>query len=63
MERDPVDLALEWTASENDQPIPVIMPAHERRPGGDWEAGMLFLIGYLSHSNSFPQVLCNRKNA
>ena len=43
MERDPVDLALEWTASENDQPIPVIMPAHERRPGGDWEAGMQFL--------------------
>ena len=42
MERDPVDLALEWTSSENDRPIPVIIPAHERRPGGDWEAGMHF---------------------
>ncbi|KAM0180267.1 hypothetical protein ACHAPF_002436 [Botrytis cinerea] len=41
MERDPVDLALEWTSSENDRPIPVIMPAHERRPGGDWEAGVM----------------------
>ncbi|KAB8293295.1 hypothetical protein EYC80_007624 [Monilinia laxa] len=41
LERDPVDLALEWAASENNQPIPVIMPAHERRPGGDWEAGVM----------------------
>jgi len=39
-ERDPVDLAIEWAAG--DSPIPVIMPAHDKRPGGDWEAGMNF---------------------
>ncbi|PQE06954.1 Mitochondrial chaperone bcs1 protein [Rutstroemia sp. NJR-2017a WRK4] len=39
LERDAVDLALEWASSEN-HPIPVIMPAHEKRPGGDWEAGV-----------------------
>jgi hypothetical protein len=37
-QRDPVDLAIEWAAGES--PIPVIMPAHDKRPGGDWEAGM-----------------------
>lgn len=42
-----MDLALEWTASENNRPIPVIMPAHERRPGGDWEAGKS--IAYLNY--------------
>jgi hypothetical protein len=38
-ERDPVDLAIEWGQGEQ-PPIPVIMPAHDKRPGGDWEAGM-----------------------
>jgi len=36
-ERDPVDLALDW--ADGDKPVPVIMPANEKRPGGDWEAG------------------------
>ncbi|PQE23664.1 Mitochondrial chaperone bcs1 protein [Rutstroemia sp. NJR-2017a BVV2] len=40
LERDAVDLALEWASSEP-RPIPVIMPAHEKRPGGDWEAGVM----------------------
>ena len=39
-ERDPVDLAIEWAAGES--PIPVIMPAHDKRPGGDWEAGLAY---------------------
>jgi hypothetical protein len=38
-ESDPVDLAIEWGQGEA-TPIPVIMPAHDKRPGGDWEAGM-----------------------
>jgi hypothetical protein len=38
-ERNPVDLAIEWAAGES--PIPVIMPAHDKRPGGDWEAGII----------------------
>ncbi|KAF4624801.1 hypothetical protein G7Y89_g13368 [Cudoniella acicularis] len=32
-ERDPVDLALEWAPTEN-KPIPVIMPANDKRAGG-----------------------------
>jgi len=39
MERDPVDLAIEWSNGEKPL-IPVIMPAHDKRPGGDWETGM-----------------------
>lgn len=38
-ERDPVDLALDWV-EPGTSPIPVIMPANDKRPGGDWEAGM-----------------------
>ena len=38
-ERDPVDLALDWMVPGGEQ-IPVIMPANDKRPGGDWEAGM-----------------------
>ncbi len=40
-ERDPVDLALEWydPSDKSGKPIPVIMPANDKRPGGDWEAG------------------------
>lgn len=37
--RDPIDLALDWALSEP-RPIPVIMPADEKRPGGDWEIGL-----------------------
>lgn len=39
---DPVDCAIQWAAGEF--PIPVIMPANEKRPGGDWEAGLLLAI-------------------
>ncbi|RQM05374.1 hypothetical protein DH86_00004359 [Scytalidium sp. 3C] len=39
--RDPIDLALDWALSEP-RPIPVIMPADEKRPGGDWEIGPRF---------------------
>ena len=38
-ERDPVDVALDWGVGE-EKPIPVIIAAHDKRPGGDWEAGM-----------------------
>ena len=38
-DEDPVDLALKWAAGGD--PIPVIMPANEKRAGGDWEAGKL----------------------
>lgn len=38
-ERDPVDLAIDWV-EPGAAPIPVIMPANDKRPGGDWEAGM-----------------------
>jgi hypothetical protein len=43
--RDPVDLALDWSDPSDAQqnpplkPVVVIMPANEKRPGGDWEAG------------------------
>ena len=44
-DRDPVDLALDWSDPSDAQqnpslkPVVVIMPANEKRPGGDWEAG------------------------
>jgi len=37
-DRDPIDVALDWAVSETYK-IPVIMPANDKRPGGDWEAG------------------------
>jgi hypothetical protein len=39
-DRDPVDVALDWAPTE-EVPIPVIMPANDKRPGGDWEAGVM----------------------
>lgn len=39
-DRDPVDVALDWAPGESTA-IPVIMPANDKRPGGDWEAGRL----------------------
>lgn len=42
-EDDPVDLALKWNAGEKKAIAPVIMPANDKRPGGDWEAGKLLL--------------------
>ncbi|TVY23701.1 hypothetical protein LHYA1_G007840 [Lachnellula hyalina] len=38
---DPVDLALKWNAGEKKAIAPIIMPANDKRPGGDWEAGKL----------------------
>ena len=35
-----MDVALDWAPSE-EVPIPVIMPANDKRPGGDWEAGTM----------------------
>src|SRR6187402_3131824 len=39
-DRDPVDVALDWASSESYK-IPVVMPANDKRPGGDWEAGIV----------------------
>ncbi|CZT50761.1 uncharacterized protein RSE6_11804 [Rhynchosporium secalis] len=50
-EMDPIDLALDW-AEPGDAPIPVIMPANDKRPGGDWEAGVM----------SPEECLCRRSN-
>ena len=39
-ERDPIDLALDWIdPTDGQKPVAVIMPANDKRPGGDWEAG------------------------
>ncbi|RKF55836.1 hypothetical protein GcC1_200027 [Golovinomyces cichoracearum] len=51
-ERDPVDLALDWVDPADLKPIPVVMPAHERRPGGDWEASVMLP----------EECLCRRSN-
>ncbi|TAQ85375.1 hypothetical protein B7494_g6302 [Chlorociboria aeruginascens] len=52
-ERDPVEVALDWGAGEDDdKKIPVIMPANDKRPGGDWEAGVM----------SPEECLCRRSN-
>lgn len=51
-ERDPVDLALDWVEPNASIGIPVIMPANEKRPGGDWEAGVM----------SPEECLCRRSN-
>lgn len=51
-ERDPVDLALDWVEPNAPIAIPVIMPANEKRPGGDWEAGVM----------SPEECLCRRSN-
>lgn len=53
-ERDPVDLALDWCepGAKDRYKIPVIMPANEKRPGGDWEAGVM----------APEECLCRRSN-
>ena len=38
---DPVDFALQWAASGT--PVPLICPANDKRPGGDWDTGV---VGY-----------------
>ncbi|KAH8665728.1 hypothetical protein BGZ60DRAFT_54159 [Tricladium varicosporioides] len=50
-ERDPIDLAIEWRITEP-KGIPVITPANDKRPGGDWEAGVM----------SPEECLCRRSN-
>ena len=37
-DRDPIDVALDWAGDT--YRIPVIMPANDKRAGGDWEAGV-----------------------
>ncbi|KAK3689854.1 hypothetical protein B0T22DRAFT_180913 [Podospora appendiculata] len=39
---DPVDYALAW-AAQSQNPIPFICAANDKRPGGDWETGV---VGY-----------------
>ncbi|KAI1004994.1 hypothetical protein K3495_g3228 [Podosphaera aphanis] len=51
-ERDPVDLALDWTDPDKNDDVPVIMPANETRPGGDWETGTMMP----------EECLCRRSN-
>jgi hypothetical protein len=46
-----VDVALDWAPTE-EVPIPVIMPANDKRPGGDWESGVM----------SPEECLCRRSN-
>ncbi|ETS85138.1 hypothetical protein PFICI_03163 [Pestalotiopsis fici W106-1] len=53
---DPVDFAIEWERSHkaagNETRVPFICAANDRRPGGDWETGV---IGY-------EERLCRRSN-
>lgn len=67
-DRDPVDVALDWAPTE-EVPIPVIMPANDKRPGGDWEAGWLFyqiiskiLLTRYTGVMSPEECLCRRSN-
>jgi hypothetical protein len=46
-DRDPVDAAIEWYEGPPPEPqgtprIPVIMPANDKRAGGDWEASKIY---------------------
>jgi hypothetical protein len=59
-DRDPVDVALDWAPGEATA-IPVIMPANDKRPGGDWEAGKL--PSYAFYFANAAQELCRPKNA
>ncbi|KAF8860978.1 hypothetical protein BDZ45DRAFT_648189 [Acephala macrosclerotiorum] len=51
-ESDPVDFALNWMDPSDKTAIPVIMPANDKRAGGDWEAGVM----------SPEECLCRRSN-
>ncbi|RKF58904.1 hypothetical protein OnM2_064024 [Erysiphe neolycopersici] len=52
-EKDAVDLALNWAEDPEDpRPVPVIMPANERKPGGDWESSVMLP----------EECLCRRSN-
>jgi len=63
-----VDAAIEWYVGPPQQAetlrIPVIMPANDKRPGGDWEAGTSYFVGIASVSVLivFLQVSCHQKN-
>lgn len=43
-DRDPVDVALDWAPGI----VPVIMPANDKRAGGDWEASQFLSPGEAS---------------
>jgi hypothetical protein len=65
-DRDPVDVALDWAPGEA-MAIPVIMPANDKRPGGDWEAGQS--PSKIHYSTNFDpgvmspeECLCRRSN-
>lgn len=65
-DRDAVDLALDWADGETTK-IPVVMPAHDKRPGGDWETGKRLvsrLVMWLTESGAmYPEeCLCRRSN-
>lgn len=55
---DPVNIAISWAESLN-VPIPFICSANEKRPGGDWETGV---VGYevLKDPVSPSDLLCYR---
>jgi hypothetical protein len=64
MEGDPVDVALQWYEHDliekrtvhgldfEKKPIPVVNMANEKRPGGDWESGLM----------APEECLCRRSN-
>lgn len=47
---DPVNLAIHWSESMGFG-VPFICAANEKRPGGDWETGV---VGYEVGGNSDP---------
>lgn len=49
---DPVDFATCWSAANNNTKVAFICAANEKRPGGDWETGV---VGY-------EERLCRRSN-
>lgn len=59
-DRDPVDVALDWAPGEATA-IPVIMPANDKRPGGDWEAGQCPSYAFCFANTA--QELCRPRNA
>jgi len=41
MEGDAVDQALSWIESDGNRNVAFVSAANEKRPGGDWETGVL----------------------
>jgi hypothetical protein len=63
MEGDPVDVALGWSQySEGGGPrtqIPVVNMANEKRPGGDWESGLMGPEECLARRSNLVRALPN----